>query len=109
MVRARSNSGRTIRFPTQKSRALFGYLALHPGEPQPREKLIDLFWGSREESRGRNSLSQAATALVDPQISGDLAIYPDESIIERLHSVNILPPKLERIRSRSWTKIKTGL
>jgi putrescine transport system substrate-binding protein len=58
---------------------------------------------------GYANANTAATALVDPQISGDLAIYPDETIIERLHSVNILPPKLERIRSRSWTKIKTGL
>ncbi|NCF16665.1 MAG: extracellular solute-binding protein [Haliea sp.] len=58
---------------------------------------------------GYANANVAATALIDPQISGDLAIYPDETIIERLHSVNILPPKLERIRSRSWTKIKTGL
>ncbi len=58
---------------------------------------------------GYANANTAATALVDPEISGDLAIYPDETIIKRLHSVNILPPKQERVRSRSWTKIKTGL
>ncbi|WP_240441362.1 hypothetical protein, partial [Pseudomonas aeruginosa] len=26
----------------------------------------------------------------------------------RLYSVEMLPPKLERLRTRTWSKIKTG-
>ena len=58
---------------------------------------------------GYANANVAATSLVDPAISADLAIYPDDTIMQRLHSVKMLPPKLERIRSRSWIKIKTGL
>jgi putrescine transport system substrate-binding protein len=50
-----------------------------------------------------------ATPLVDPEISGDPAIYPDAETMKRLKSTSALPPKLERRRSRTWTKIKTGL
>jgi len=58
---------------------------------------------------GYANTNLGATPFVNPEISGDLAIYPDAAIMERLHSVPILPPKLQRIRTRTWTKIKTGL
>jgi TolB-like protein/Flp pilus assembly protein TadD len=61
--RARLGPGPAIKFPTRKSRALLGYLALHPGKKQPREMLVDLFWPDRLERQGRNSLSQVITAL----------------------------------------------
>lgn len=50
-----------------------------------------------------------ATPLVDPSIANDPAIYPDAEIQARLFASEVLPPKLERRRSRSWTKIKSGL
>ncbi|MBP6683118.1 MAG: extracellular solute-binding protein, partial [Halioglobus sp.] len=58
---------------------------------------------------GYANANRSATALVDPAISGDPAIYPDPVTMERLEPSVILPPKLERRRSRAWTKIKTGL
>ena len=50
-----------------------------------------------------------ATALVDPTITSDPAIYPDESVLKRLHAGKILMPKEERVRSRVWTRVKSGL
>ncbi len=58
---------------------------------------------------GYANANKSATALVDPAITGDPAIYPDEEVIKRMYSTQILPPKLERRRSRTWTKVKTGL
>ena len=58
---------------------------------------------------GYANANRSATALVDPAISGDPAIYPDPVTMERLEPSVILSPKLERRRSRAWTKIKTGL
>ena len=60
---ARLRPGPAIKFSTRKSRALLSFLALHPGEKQPREQLVDLLWRNRAESQGRNSLSQAITTL----------------------------------------------
>jgi len=58
---------------------------------------------------GYANANRSATALVDPAITSDPAIYPDSETMQRLHASRILPPKLERRRSRTWTKIKTGL
>lgn len=58
---------------------------------------------------GYANANKTATALVDPAITSNKAIYPDEETLKRLHPTQVLPPKLERRRSRVWTKIKTGL
>ncbi len=58
---------------------------------------------------GYANANLAATHLVDLSITTDLAIYPDESIIERSKVTISHPPKLQRLRSRLWTRIKAGL
>ena len=50
-----------------------------------------------------------ATVLVNPEITSDPAIYPDESVLNRLYAGKILMPKQERLRSRVWTRVKSGL
>ena len=58
---------------------------------------------------GYANANVAATHLVDARITTDLAIYPDESIIERSTVTVSHPPKVQRLRSRLWTRIKAGL
>jgi putrescine transport system substrate-binding protein len=58
---------------------------------------------------GYANANRDATPLVDPAITSDPAIYPDTETLQRLKATRALPPKLERRRSRTWTKIKTGL
>ncbi|MBE9508874.1 MAG: tetratricopeptide repeat protein, partial [Chloroflexi bacterium] len=43
-------------FRSRKALALLGYLAVQ-GQPVPRERLVDLFWGDKPEARGRANLS----------------------------------------------------
>lgn len=50
-----------------------------------------------------------ATPLVDKSISADTAIYPDQAVLDRLSVTTNLPPKIQRRRSRTWTRIKSGL
>ena len=45
--------------PTIKSQSLLAYLAVHRKRPQPREKLMEMFWGDRPQQRARRSLSTA--------------------------------------------------
>jgi ABC-type oligopeptide transport system substrate-binding subunit/DNA-binding SARP family transcriptional activator len=45
--------------PTLKSRSLLAYLIMHRDRPQPRECLVDLFWGDRPERKARRSLTTA--------------------------------------------------
>jgi len=58
---------------------------------------------------GYANANKSATALVDKSITSDIGIYPDEETKKRLVPSIVLPPKLERRRSRTWTKVKTGL
>jgi len=54
------------------------------------------------------SPNTAATSLVDPEISGDPAIYPPDAVLAKLVDPATLPTEVTRERVRAWTSIKTG-
>ncbi|HJL61589.1 MAG TPA: polyamine ABC transporter substrate-binding protein [Pseudomonadales bacterium] len=58
---------------------------------------------------GYANANSKATALVNPKMTSDPAIYPGESVLKRLYAAKVYMPKLERLRSRVWTRIKSGL
>jgi len=41
-------------------------------------------------------------------VIGDPAIYPSDETMKNLYSVTAYPPKINRIVTRMWTKVKTG-
>ncbi len=49
-----------------------------------------------------------ATALIDAPLRDNPALYPSKEIMSTLYPLETLPLRLERVRTRSWTKIKTG-
>jgi putrescine transport system substrate-binding protein len=51
----------------------------------------------------------SATPLVDPELTDDPGLYPDENVRKRLQPVLVYSPKKERVRTRTWTRIKTGI
>jgi len=53
--------------------------------------------------------NRAADAYVDPQILRDPTIYPTAAVEERLYNAREAGPALERLRTRTWTRIKTNL
>ncbi|MEM9621173.1 MAG: polyamine ABC transporter substrate-binding protein [Pseudomonadota bacterium] len=58
---------------------------------------------------GYANINHRATQLVDESIRSDPAIYPDAAVLGRMSVTTALPPKIERRRSRTWTRIKSGL
>jgi len=50
----------------------------------------------------------AANAFVDPLVLNDPAVYPTPAIEARLYESAEVAPALERIRTRTWTRIKTA-
>jgi putrescine transport system substrate-binding protein len=50
----------------------------------------------------------AANAYVDPLILGDPAVYTTPAIRTRLYRSSEVSPSLERLRTRTWTRIKTA-
>lgn len=53
--------------------------------------------------------NMAAIPFMLPEVVNDPAAYPDQSIRERLDAGKIFGPKLERRRTRAWSRVKTGL
>ncbi|MBE2231908.1 MAG: winged helix-turn-helix domain-containing protein, partial [Anaerolinea sp.] len=60
---AKDQFGREIYFRDNKVRALLAYLALEGSQTQPREKLLELFWGYASQERAQHSLRMALTRL----------------------------------------------
>ena len=58
---------------------------------------------------GYANANAAATPLVRAGLRADPAIYPDATVMQRLQTPYVLPPKIERIRSRAWSRVKTGM
>ncbi|MEM7000249.1 MAG: polyamine ABC transporter substrate-binding protein [Pseudomonadota bacterium] len=58
---------------------------------------------------GYANINRRATELVEESIRSDPAIYPDDNVLRRMSVTTTLPPKIERRRSRAWTRIKSGL
>jgi DNA-binding SARP family transcriptional activator/class 3 adenylate cyclase/tetratricopeptide (TPR) repeat protein len=60
---ARSPADVAIAIPIKKAKALLAYLALHPGQLHPRDKLAALLWEDSGETQARHSLRQALVGL----------------------------------------------
>jgi putrescine transport system substrate-binding protein len=53
--------------------------------------------------------NSASDPYVDPQIRADPAVYLPPAVEARLYHAEEAGPALERLRTRTWTRIKTGL
>jgi putrescine transport system substrate-binding protein len=52
--------------------------------------------------------NKAATKLVDAALTGDPNVYPPAAVRARLFFDKPVTPEYERLRTRAWTRIKTG-
>ena len=52
--------------------------------------------------------NKASQEFVDPEVIGDPAIYPTPATLENLYITTPYPPKVQRVVTRLWTKIKSG-
>lgn len=59
----RRSPGPAVAVPRKKAQALLAYLALHPSESHPRDRLAALLWGDASDERARQSLRQSLSAL----------------------------------------------
>jgi putrescine transport system substrate-binding protein len=52
--------------------------------------------------------NSAADEFVTPVVKQDLAIYPPNSVMDKLFTVEDLPAAIARLSTRLWTKLKTN-
>jgi DNA-binding SARP family transcriptional activator len=78
-----------VRLPTRKAEALLAYLACHPGERQPRDRLTALLWGDRGDKQARHSLSQTLLSLrQELGEANSLLVIERESVMLRAEAVD---------------------
>lgn len=53
--------------------------------------------------------NEAARRLLDPEVLSDPGIYPDEAAWDLLYPVYFGEPARERLRTRTWARVKSGI
>ena len=54
------------------------------------------------------SANQASLPLVDEALRNNPNIYPTAEMMPHMFALKVLPPKVNRVVTREWTKVKTG-
>ncbi len=53
--------------------------------------------------------NQKADSLVDPALKADAKVYPPEDVMAKLYALEAMPLKVDRVRTRIWNKVKSGI
>lgn len=53
--------------------------------------------------------SKSAREFMDPRVLNDPGIYPDAATWEVMYPILSAPPKEERLRTRAWARVKSGI
>lgn len=60
------------------------------------------------DSVGYANANPKAGELMDQAVRTDEAVYPSQAVVDKLYVNSELPPKIQRLMTRSWTKVKSG-
>jgi putrescine transport system substrate-binding protein len=101
--------------PKEGANGSFDALLIPAGAPHPQaaHQFLNFMMEPRVIAAVTNDVhyandNLAADAFVDPQILNDPAVYPTPEVEARLYESAEVSPALERIRTRTWTRIKTA-
>jgi putrescine transport system substrate-binding protein len=90
-------------------------MAIPKDAPHPENALAFIDYVLRPETIAAisNAVAYAnpntrATSLVDAALRDDPAIYPPQEVRRRLFFDKPVSPQYERLRTRAWTRVKTG-
>ncbi|MDF3195513.1 MULTISPECIES: polyamine ABC transporter substrate-binding protein [unclassified Pseudomonas] len=53
--------------------------------------------------------NSAADSLVDPKLKADATVYPPQDAMANLYALEAMPLKIDRVRTRIWSKVKSGI
>ncbi|EOF3380235.1 extracellular solute-binding protein, partial [Pseudomonas aeruginosa] len=113
----RAHNGIRIAYsiPRQGAPVWVNNMVLLKDAPHPQQGYAFMDYILRPEITARNSNyvgypngNKDATALIDAQLRDNPALYPSKEVMSTLYPLETLPLRLERVRTRMWTRIKTG-
>jgi putrescine transport system substrate-binding protein len=101
--------------PKEGANGSFDALLIPTGAPHPEaaHQFLNFMMQPRVIAAVTNDIhyandNLAADPFVDPEILNDPAVYPTPAVEARLYESAEVAPALERIRTRTWTRIKTA-
>ncbi len=112
-----AEKGVTINYVIPKEGALmwFDMMAIPADAPHPEEAHIFLDFIMRPDviAKASNYVyyangNDASRALLEEDVIGDPAIYPDDKTMKRLYTTTPYDPRTQRVVTRLWTSVKTG-
>lgn len=114
---AEADNGVEIAYNAPKEGALmwFDQMAIPADAPNPDGalKFLNFIMDAQNMAAASNYVyyangNKASQEFLNEDVIGDPAIYPDEETMEKLYSVTAYDPKVQRVVTRLWTKIKSG-
>ncbi len=102
--------------PSEGALMWFDQMAIPVDAPNPdgAHKFLNFILDAENMAAASNYVyyangNKASQPLLEEDVIGDPAIYPDEATLENLYTTRPYPPKIQRKVTRLWTKIKSGI
>lgn len=114
---AEADNGVEIAYNAPKEGALmwFDMMAIPVDAPNPEgaHKFLNFIMDARNMAAASNYVyfangNLASQQYLNEDVIGDTAIYPDQETLDTLYTVPPLEPRMQRVVTRLWTKIKSG-
>ncbi|WP_171060679.1 polyamine ABC transporter substrate-binding protein [Poseidonocella sp. HB161398] len=114
---AEADNGVEIAYNPPKEGALmwFDNMAIPADAPNPEGALafLNFMMDAQNMATASNYVyyangNKASQEYLNEDVIGDPAIYPSEETMENLYTVTAYDPKVQRVVTRLWTKIKSG-
>ena len=114
---AEANNGVEVNYAIPKEGALmwFDQMAVPADAPNPEaaHKFINFMLDANNAAAASNYIyyangNKASQEFLNEDVIGDKAIYPDEETVKKLYIKESYDPKVQRVVTRMWNKIKTG-
>ncbi|MET1413836.1 polyamine ABC transporter substrate-binding protein [Roseibium sp. HPY-6] len=114
---AEADNGVTVEYviPKEGAQMWFDQMAIPADAPNMEEAHEFLNYIMRPDVMAKASNyvyyangNEASKELLNEDVIGDKAIYPDEATVGNLFTTTPYPPKVQRIVTRTWTAVKSG-
>ncbi|WP_434053424.1 MAG: polyamine ABC transporter substrate-binding protein [Roseibium sp.] len=114
---AEADNGVTVEYviPKEGAQMWFDQMAIPADAPNMQEAHEFLNYIMRPDVMAKASNyvyyangNEASKELLNEDVIGDTAIYPDEETVSNLYTTTPYPPKVQRIVTRTWTSVKSG-
>lgn len=114
---AEANNGVIVNYVAPDEGALmwFDQMAIPADAPHPENAHAFLNYIMKPEVAAKASNyvyyangNEASQEFLDEEVIDDPAIYPTPAALESLYTTTPLPPQVQRVVTRLWTKVKSG-